>query len=154
MGGLDLQTTGTGVLTILISVVAAVVILLGLWAWLKGRRVPGGNVFVASRLTRGNRLFPAQVVVTQTAITLVRPRWIGKEEESVHLAHVASIKINTHVIFSDVLIETSGGQDPLVCHGHTKGDAVKIKQLIEQFQSDHYRVPKDPGPRTEDRGPI
>ena len=142
MGGLDLQTTGPGVLTVLISVIFVVLLLLGLWAWLKGRRVPGGNVFVASRLTRGNRLFPAQVVVTQTAITLVRPRWIGKEEESVHLAHVASIKINTHVIFSDVLIETSGGQDPLVCHGHTKGDAVKIKQLIEGFQSDHYKVQK------------
>ena len=137
-------TTGLGWLAISIVIVVGFVIVIGLWAWLKGRRVPGEHVFVASRLTRGNRLFPAQVVVTPTSITLVRPRWIGKEEESVHLAHVASIKINTHVVFSDVEIETSGGQDPLICHGHTKGDALRIKQLIEEYQSDHYRKPTGP----------
>ncbi|HUL72696.1 MAG TPA: hypothetical protein VLT86_06315 [Vicinamibacterales bacterium] len=134
--------TTSQLLTIGVGIVVVVLLLLGLWAWLKGRRVPGEHVFVASRMTRGNRLFPAQVVVTPTSIALVRPRWIGKEEESVHLAHVASIKIDTHVLFSDVVIETSGGQDPLVCHGHTKGDAIRIKQLIEQFQSDHYKVQK------------
>ena len=96
---------------------------------------PGEQVFRASRWTRGNRLFPAQVVITPSSVTLVQPQWIGKLEESIHLAHVASIKIDTHVMFSDVLIETSGGQDPVVCHGHTKGDAVQMKQLIEKFQS-------------------
>jgi len=138
----DAGATGTGLFTIFVLVIVGVLIVLGLWAWLKGRRLPGDHVFVASRMTRGNRLFPTQVVITPTSITLVRPRWIGKEEESVHLAHVASIKIDTHVLFSNVQIETSGGQDPLVCHGHTKGDAIKIKQLIEDFQSDHYRKPQ------------
>jgi hypothetical protein len=27
----------------------------------------------------------------------------------------------------------------MVCHGHTKGDAVRIKQVIELFQSEYYK---------------
>jgi len=84
-------------------------------------------------------LFPAQVVITPGSLTIYKPKWIGKLEESIHMAHIASIKISTHAIFSDVCIESSGGQDPIVSHGHTKGDAVAMKDLIEKFQSDYYR---------------
>src|SRR6188768_2214424 len=105
----------------------------------KGRRMPGDHVFQASRLSRGNRLLPAQVAITQDAITLYQPQWVGKIEESIHIAHVSSIKIDTNLVFSDVLIETTGGHNPLVCHGHTKGDAVKMKSTIEKFQSDYYK---------------
>jgi hypothetical protein len=105
----------------------------------KGRRLPGDHVFRASRLSRGNRLFPAQVAITPSSITLYKPQWIGRLEESIHMAHIASIKIDTHLVFSDVFVETSGGHDPIACHGHTKGDAVLMKQLIERFQTEYYR---------------
>ena len=118
---------------------AAVVLLLAIWVWRKGRPLPGDHVFRASRWSRGNRLFPAQVALTPSSITLFRPQWIGKLEESIHMTHVASIKIDTKMIFADVFIESSGGQDPIVCHGHTKGDAVKMKALIEEFQTTYYR---------------
>jgi hypothetical protein len=136
----DASASATNVAMIVLGIAIAIAVIAGLWAWLKGRRVPGDNVFLASRLTKSNHLFPSQVSITPSAVTLVQPRWIGKQEESIHLAHVASIKINTHVFFSDVLIETSGGQDPVLCHGHTKGDAVKMKQLIERFQTEYYKA--------------
>ena len=104
----------------------------------KGRRIPGDHVFQASRLSRGNRLLPAQVAITADSITLYQPQWVGKIEESIHIAHVSSIKIDTNLMFSDVLIETTGGHHPIVCHGHTKGDAVKMKQLVEKLQSERY----------------
>ena len=100
--------------------------------------MPGDHVFQASRLSRGNRILPAQVAITPDSITLYQPQWIGKIEKSIHIAHVSSIKIDTNLIFSDVLIETTGGHHPIVCHGHTKGDAVKMKQLIEKHQSERY----------------
>jgi hypothetical protein len=99
-------------------------------------------LFRASRLTSGNHLFPAEVEISPTSITLRHRRWIGKTEESIHLAHVASITIDTHLFFADVTIESSGGQDPIVCHGHTKGDAVEMKRVIEQMQSEYYRKGK------------
>jgi len=138
MNGPDQGTLGY--VYIVLGIVVGVFVLVGLWAIFKGRRVAGENVFFASRWTRGNRLFPSQVVISPSSVTLVQPRWIGKQEESIHLAHVASIKINTHALFSDVLIETSGGQNPVVCHGHTKGDAIHMKQLIEKYQTAYYKA--------------
>jgi hypothetical protein len=118
------------------AIAAAVVLgVLGLIVWRKGARMPGEHVFRASRLSRNNRLFPAQVGITSSSITLYKPRWIGRLEESIHMAHVASIKIVTHMVFSDVVIESSGGRDPIELHGHTKGDAIRMKALIEGFQS-------------------
>ena len=55
------------------------------------------------------------------------------------MAHVSSVKIDTGLLLSDIQIETSGGSDPIKCHGHHKGDAVRMKTLIEQYQSDYYR---------------
>jgi hypothetical protein len=123
---------------IVVIVAAAALLIVGLWVWMKTRRRPGDHVFRASRLSRGNRIFPAQVVITPTSVTLHHAQWIGRREESIHMAHVASVKIDTNIIFSNVLIETTGGHHPIVCYGHTKGDAVRMKQLMEKFQTEHY----------------
>ena len=123
--------------------IAAVVLgLVGFYINWKTRRLPGEHVFQASRWTRGNRIFPAQVQITPQSVTMLQPQWIGKREESAHIAHISSIEIDTNMVFSDVSIETTGGHNPLVCHGHTKGDAVRIKHTIEQFQSEYYGRPK------------
>jgi hypothetical protein len=55
------------------------------------------------------------------------------------MAHIASVDIDTNLFFSNVIIETSGGSDPVRCHGHRKADAVEMKRLINQFQSEYYR---------------
>jgi hypothetical protein len=120
--------------------VLVLLVLLAIVVVRKGRMMPGPHVFRASRLSRGNRVFPAQVIITPSSLTLYRPQWIGKLEESIHMAHIASIKIDTHVFFADITVETSGGQDPVICHGHSKGDAVEMKKVIEEFQSDYYRA--------------
>jgi hypothetical protein len=107
--------------------------------WNKGRRMPGQHVFRASRWSRGNRLYPTQVSVTPTSIVHYTPELFGGREQSMHLAHVASVVIDRNLFFSDVMIESSGGASPVRCHGHRKADAIEMKRLIEQFQSDHYR---------------
>jgi hypothetical protein len=118
---------------------AVVLALLGLWIWRKGRPFAAGDVFRASRLSSGNHLFPTQVLITPTSVVQYTPRWIGRQEQTIHMAHVASVSIETGMILSDVLIETSGGSDPIVCHGHRKGDAATMKTLIERYQTDYYR---------------
>lgn len=108
--------------------------------WLKGRPFTKGDVFRASRMSRGNRLLPTQVLISPTSVVHYTPGWIGRQEESIHMAHIASVKINTGLLLSDVLIETSGGQSPIRCHGHRKRDAVRMKALIERYQNDYYRA--------------
>ena len=105
----------------------------------KGRRLAGEHVFKASRWSRGNHLFPTQVAITPASVTHYTPEWFGRREQSIHMAHVASVEIDTNLFFSNVIVETSGGSEPVRCHGHRKRDAVEMKRLINQFQSAYYR---------------
>jgi len=124
-----------------LAVAGAVVLLLGFWVWRKGRPFAAGDVFRASRLSKGNHLFPTQVLISPTSVVQYTPRWIGRQEETIHMAHIASVKIDTGMLLSNVLIETSGGSDPIVCHGHRRGDATRIKTLIEGYQTTLYKGP-------------
>jgi len=96
-------------------------------------------VFRASRWSRGNHLFPTQVAITPSNVVHYTPQWFGRREHSIHMAHVASVEIDTNLFFSNVVIETSGGSDPVRCHGHRKRDAIEMKRLISEFQSAYYR---------------
>ena len=107
----------------------------------KNRRFHPGDVFVASRLSRGNRIFPTQVAVTPTSVVQFKPQWLGRQEHSIHISHVSSVSIDTGLLLSDVIIETSGGSEPIRCHGHRKGDAMRMKQLIEQYQTQRAASP-------------
>jgi hypothetical protein len=135
--------------TLIYGLLAALVVLALLplfYAWRKGRpqsimtteNAPA-EVFRASRLSKGNRLFPTQVIITPQSVVHYTPQWIGKHEHSIHIAHVASVSIDTGLLFSDVVIETTGGTGAIRCRGHHKGDAVRMKQLIEQYQTAYYR---------------
>ena len=122
-----------------LAAAGTVAVILFVWIWLKGRPFAEGDVFRASRFSSGNRLFPTQVLIAPAAVVQYTPRWFGKREETIHMAHIASVKIETGMLLSDVFIETSGGTDPIACHGHRKGDASRMKALIERYQTDYYR---------------
>ena len=134
---------------------AVVVVLGAVHLYRKSRPLPGEHVFVASRWSPGNRLFPTQVAITPTSVIHYTPHWVGRHEHSINIAHVASVRIDTKLLFADVFIETTGGQSAIQCRGHHKGDALEIKRLIEQFQTAYYRTaqptaqPAVPPPRGE-----
>ena len=128
--------------SLLIWVLGGAVLVMALFAVAvaaKGRRLEGEHVFRASRWSRGNHLFPTQVAITPASVTHYTPEWFGRREQSIHMAHVASVEIDTNLFFSNVIVETSGGSEPVRCHGHRKRDAVEMKRLINQFQSAYYR---------------
>jgi hypothetical protein len=117
----------------------AVLALLAAWIWMRGRPIAGDHVFRASRWSRGNHVFPTQVALTPSNVVHYTPEWFGRREQSIHMAHVASVEIDTNLFFSNVVIETSGGSDPVRCHGHRKRDAIEMKRLINEYQSAYYR---------------
>ena len=131
--------TTANILLIMGGVLILVLFLLLLVIIQKGKPFAPGDVFRASRWSRGNHLFPTQVLVAPTSVVRFTPQWIGKLEESIHINHVASVRIDTKLLFSDVYIETSGGANPVSCYGHKKRDATRMKELIEQYQSEYYR---------------
>ena len=126
-------------LSIAAGILAVVLLVPAVVIWRKGRPFGKGEVFRASRLSQGNRLFPTQVAITPQSVVHYTPQMVGRHEHSIHMAHVSSVSIDTGFLFSDVIIETTGGAGSIRCRGHRKGDAVRMKQLIEQHQTSYYR---------------
>ena len=92
------------------------------------------ETFSASRWTRGNLWFPTRIVVNPLRVSRVKKRLFGSNEESISISQVASVKISTGILWSDILIESTGGTDPITSHGHRKADALRIRDLVESFQ--------------------
>ena len=93
------------------------------------------EVFQASRWTKGNLLFPTVLEVSDNAVTRRKRSWFSQDEMSITISKVASVHIKTGMIWSNILIESSGGTDPMASHGHTKADAERIKELVENAQA-------------------
>jgi hypothetical protein len=92
------------------------------------------HVFKASRWTSGNLIFPVRIEVTRDRVTRIKPRLFGTNEESIAVSKVASVNIETGLLWADIRIDSSGGSNPIVSHGHRKGNARAIRALIEQLQ--------------------
>lgn len=92
------------------------------------------QIFKASRWTSGNRIFPVRIEVSPNRVTRIKPRLFGSNEESIPIAKVASVNIQTGMIWSDIRIDSAGGSNPILSHGHSKNDARAIRDLIERFQ--------------------
>jgi uncharacterized protein (UPF0210 family) len=91
--------------------------------------------FSASRWTRGNHIFPTRIVVTPLHVSRGKSRMFGATEESIAISQVASVEIKTGVIWSEIRIDSTGGAEPITSHGHSKGDAIRIRELIESYQA-------------------
>src|SRR6476646_244340 len=103
------------------------------------------EIFQASRWTKGNLLFPTYIEVSDMAVIRRKRSWFRMDEISISMSKVASVHIKTGLIWSEILIESSGGSDPLASHGHKKADAIRMKELIEQAQAELARQPQPPG---------
>jgi hypothetical protein len=97
------------------------------------------ETFKASRWTSGNHLFPTVIEVTDKAVARRKRSWFRSDEMSIGIQKVASVHIKTGIFWSEILIESSGGTDPVASHGHRKSDAQRIKELIESYQQQSPR---------------
>jgi hypothetical protein len=93
------------------------------------------ETFTASRWTRGNLLFPVRIIVTPQHVSRLKGRLFGSNEESIAIGKVASVKISTGVVWSEIRIDPSGGASPITSRGHRKADALRIRELIESYQA-------------------
>jgi rfaE bifunctional protein nucleotidyltransferase chain/domain len=92
------------------------------------------ETFKASRWTKGNHLFPTIIEVTDRAVVRHKRSWFSKDDMSISIQKVASVHIKTGIFWAEILIESTGGTDPVGSHGHRKADAQRIKDLIEGYQ--------------------
>ena len=93
------------------------------------------EVFTASRWTQGNFWFPTKLVISPQRVSRVKSRFFGSNEESIAMSKIASVHISTGVFWAEIVIESTSGADPITSHGHRKGDAQRIRDLIETYQA-------------------
>lgn len=105
-------------------------------------------VFRASRWTKGNHIWPTQVAVFPNRVERYTPRLLGHFEESIGINQVASVSVDSSLVFGDVIIETTGGSQPIRCHGHRRGDAEAIRRQITEAQTGNPRFRAEPQPMT------
>ena len=86
--------------------------------------------FIASRLTTGNRLFPAEVIIGDTSVTLRMPSIIGGKEKTIPFNRISSVDIDCPTIgFSKIVIETTG-EGKIESNGFLQSEVKEMKELI------------------------
>ena len=90
-------------------------------------------------LDEGNRIWPTQVAVFANRVVRFTPRLFGHFEETIAIDQVASVSVDSRLLFGDVVIETTGGSQPIRCHGHRRRDAEEIRRLITAAQTARAR---------------
>ncbi|QXV67180.1 hypothetical protein FPZ42_01180 [Mucilaginibacter achroorhodeus] len=90
--------------------------------------------YTASRLSEGNKIFPAQVIVEPTGITVRIPGFFSGDETTVAYNSISAVEIDTPLIgFSTIRFYHNGNK--VEAHGFSKADAKAIKQAIEVGRS-------------------
>jgi hypothetical protein len=92
-------------------------------------------VFRASRWIKDNRIWPTQVAVFPNRVVRYTPRLFGHFDETIGIDQVASVSVDSGLVFGDVIIETTGGSQPILCRGHRKRDAEEIRRRITEAQA-------------------
>ncbi len=92
--------------------------------------------YKANRLTNGNFLFPDEVTVADDGIHFIKRRLLGSDEEIITYGKIASVKLKSGVLFTDLTIETTGGSQPIFINGLAKNDAQEIKDAIRYYQTE------------------
>lgn len=89
--------------------------------------------YEASRVSGdGNAVFPDEIIIDDEEEVLIhrKPKLIGCKETKVRFGAIASIQIDTHILFADIIIETRGGRE-IIARGFTRDDADEIRELLE-----------------------
>lgn len=88
--------------------------------------------FKASRVSGdGNAVFPDEIIIDDEVEVVIhrKPKIIGCKETQIRFGAIASIQVEKHILFADIIIETRGGRE-IVARGFTRDDADEIKELI------------------------
>lgn len=91
--------------------------------------------FIASRLSSGNKIFPAEIYLEPTGITIKIPGLFSGETKHFDYNHIASVEIDTPLIgFSSITIFAGGTM--MAANGFTKAEVKQIQEGIEKGKTE------------------
>ncbi len=87
--------------------------------------------FTASRLSEGNKLFPAEIHVEPNGITVKIPGFFRGQSSFIGFNDIASVNVDTPLIgYSTISFYAHGAR--VSAHGFTKDEAKQVKRAIEE----------------------
>ncbi len=88
------------------------------------------SIFIASRLTGGNRLFPSKIIIGDQGVTMRDPGLFSGKEKTIPYTRISSVDIDCPFVgYSTISIETTG-EGQIKVHGFTNGEVKRMKELI------------------------
>jgi hypothetical protein len=101
--------------------------------------------FVASRLSSGNKIFPAEIYLEPTGVTIKIPGLFSGETKHFDYDHIASVEIDTPLVgFSSISIFAGGTM--MAANGFTKAEVKQIKEGIEKGKLDVKNSQREAAP--------
>ncbi|MET3981197.1 hypothetical protein ABIB62_003726 [Mucilaginibacter sp. UYP25] len=90
--------------------------------------------YVASRLSEGNKMFPAEIMTEENGITIKIPGLFSGDTTTIAYDSISAVEIDTPLIgYSTIRFYHSGNK--VEVHGFSKNDVNEIKAFIEQGRS-------------------
>ena len=87
--------------------------------------------YIASRVSEGNRLFPAEIHIEQTEVMLKFPGFFSGKSRHIVYQQIEGINIDTPLIGYSTITFVVGGEK-LVGHGFSKNEVKAIKQICSE----------------------
>lgn len=97
--------------------------------------------YTSSRWTRGNLFFPDTLSLENDGVYFEKRRLIGSREEIINYQHIASVKVNSRLFFATLVIESSGGSNPVKMRGLKRRIARQVRIDIQKKQSENTTTP-------------
>lgn len=104
-------------------------------------------IYIASRLSEGNKIFPAEIHIEENGIKIKIPGFLSGDTKFIDYANISGIDINTPMIgFSSITLFYYGNK--AFAHGFKKEEAQQIKRMIDNGKAkakittvnNHYNV--------------
>lgn len=86
------------------------------------------KIYKASRVSEGNRLFPAEIHIEETEIMLKIPGFFSGKSRHIVYQQIEGVNIDTPMIGYSTITFIVGGEK-IVGHGFTKTEVKEIKQI-------------------------
>ena len=87
--------------------------------------------FIASRISADhNVLFPDRIDIEEERIVYHKGALIGYQLTVIPRTSISSVRLNSNILFADIIIESSGGRR-IEINGLSKRDAREIYELLQ-----------------------
>lgn len=90
------------------------------------------EIFIASRLSNGNGLFPTEIHLDSHSLRIIKPGLIAAREKTIKYDKISSIEIISPFIGFSKLIFSCYGLDNIIVEGFERADAEECRYIVEQ----------------------